>query len=187
MQSNRSRRGFTLAEVLVTLAILATLAAVLLPALMGQLSKGDATRVSNDLIALQTGIGTFASDVKRYPGRVGHLTAAVANSNPDINGTNYPTGLANQWRGPYLTRETIGSLPTADSLRTGFGGTIDGQLLKQGYNGISYVTIQIRNLGEAFDEVDRLIDETASSSTGRLVISGTVTTGTALYYAVPIQ
>lgn len=187
MELKRSRRGFTLAEVLVTLAILATLAAVLLPALMGQISKGDATRTSNDLIALQTGIGTFASDVKRYPGRVGHLTTAVTNSNPDINGTNFPSGLAKRWKGPYLTRETISAAP-GDSLGTGFGMVVDGALLKRTYNGISYVTVQIRNITEeAFDEVDRLIDETASSSTGRLVVSGTMTTGTALYYAVPIQ
>lgn len=187
MRSSHARSGFTLAEVLVTLAILATLAAVLLPALMGQISKGDATRTSNDLVALQTGIGTFASDVKRYPGRIGHLTTAVTNADPDINNVNYPTGLVAQWKGPYLTRAPIGTNP-ADSLRTGFGGTIDGQFVKQTYNGISYITIQIRNLSEtAFNEVDRLIDETASTSTGRLVISGTVATGTALYYAVPIQ
>lgn len=187
MKLTRSRQGFTLVEVLVTLAILGALLAVLLPALAGQISKGDATRTANDVVALQTAIGAFSSDVKRYPGRVGHLTTAISASNTDINGVAYPSGLAEEWEGPYLTRETIGPAP-GDSLRTGFGGMISGALLKRTYNGISYATIEIRNLTEdAFNDVDRLIDETASSSTGRLVVSGTFVTGTALYYAVPIQ
>lgn len=187
MISSKARGGFTLAEVLVTLAILATLAAVLLPALMGQLSKGDATRASNDLLALQTGISTFASDIKRYPGRVSHLTTAVTISDGDINAVSYPGGLAGQWKGPYLAKAPIGVAP-GDSLRTGFGGTIRGDLLKRTYNGIPYVTVQISNLtAEAFDAIDLIIDETANSSTGRLVVSGTFATGSVLYYAVPIQ
>lgn len=181
MKSKQARGGFTLAEVLVTLAILATLAAVLLPALMGQIGKGDATRTANDLVALQTGISTFASDVKRYPSSVGHLVTEVTNSNNDINAVAYPAGLASQWKGPYITKEPFSP---GDSLRTGSGGAIQGPFVKSTYNGISYVTIQVKNLNtEAFDEVDRIIDETASSTTGRFVLSGT----DALYRAVPIQ
>ncbi|MDQ6718185.1 MAG: type II secretion system GspH family protein, partial [Gemmatimonadota bacterium] len=44
----KGRRGFTLAEVLVTLAIIAVMAAVLLPALNSQISKGDAGRLASD-------------------------------------------------------------------------------------------------------------------------------------------
>lgn len=183
MKSRQTRGGFTLAEVLVTIAILATLAAVLLPALMGQISKGDATRTANDLVAVQTAISTFASDVKRYPSSVGHLVTAVTNSNLDVNGVAYPDGLASQWKGPYITKEPFGAPPN-DSLRTGSGGAILGPFVKSNYNGIEYVTIQVKHLNtEAFNELDRIIDEIASSTTGRFVLSG----ADALYRAVPIQ
>src|SRR5688500_4213907 len=108
-----SRGGFTLPEVLVTIAIVATLAAVLLPALNNQLSKGDAGRLTSDLVAVQTAVGAFTSDVRRYPLDLTDLKTKPAGSDLDILGAAYGTTLVNKWRGPYLSKDlSSGSMPT---------------------------------------------------------------------------
>lgn len=179
MRVGTVRRGFTLPEVLVTIAIVATLAAVLLPALTSQISKGDATRVAEDLLAIQTATSTFTSDIKRYPSSLAHLTDAITGQS-DINGDPYPTASVGKWKGPYLAKDVISP---GDSLRTGFGGTATG-LIKRTYNSIPYVTVVVKNLSTAdFNRVDELLDETANSTTGQFVLSGT----DAHFFAVPVQ
>ncbi|HEY6219284.1 MAG TPA: type II secretion system protein, partial [Gemmatimonadaceae bacterium] len=54
-------RGFTLPEVLVTVTIVAVLAAVMVPAVINQVSKGDVPAVGQDIDALRTAITTFAA------------------------------------------------------------------------------------------------------------------------------
>src|SRR5437763_232529 len=72
--SKRNRRGFTLGEVLVTVAIVAVLAAVVIPSIGSQITKGDLGRISSDLLTMRGGIEQFLSDVRRYPNSVGQLT-----------------------------------------------------------------------------------------------------------------
>ena len=182
----KARAGFTLPEVLVTLAIVATLAAVLLPALNNQLSKGDAGRLTSDLVAVQTAIGAFTSDVRRYPLELTDLKTKPLGTEKDILNGDYTSALANKWRGPYLSKDLTG-----DSLPTGFGATIRQTFTASAaseYNGIQYVTISLGPLTESeFNNIDQIIDETANSGTGQLRFSGSSTSGTARFYAVPIQ
>jgi prepilin-type N-terminal cleavage/methylation domain-containing protein len=49
MRKMSSRRGFTLPEVLVTVTIVAVLAAVMVPAVLNQVGKGDVPSVAGDL------------------------------------------------------------------------------------------------------------------------------------------
>lgn len=175
-----SRAGFTLPEVLVTLAIVATLTAVLLPALNNQLSKGDASRVTNDIVAVRTAVGAFTSDVRRYPSALVQLKTAPLSSATDVLGNQFGNTLILRWRGPYLSKDLDGS----NALPTGYGGVISGVLSQITYNGVPYLTIQITGLTTAeFNNIDQIIDETANSSTGSLTLSGT----TAVWAATPIQ
>lgn len=172
--------GFTLPEVLVTLAIVATLTAVLLPALNNQLSKGDASRVTNDLVAVRTAIGAFTSDVRRYPSALVQLRTAPLSTATDVLGNQFGNTLILRWRGPYLSKDLDGS----NAMPTGYGGIISSGLGQKTYNGVPYLTISITGLTtEEFNNIDQIIDETASSSTGQLTLSGT----TAVWAATPIQ
>jgi len=176
----RRRLGFTLPEVLVTLAIVATLTAVLLPALNNQLSKGDASRVTNDLVAIRTAVGAFTSDVRRYPSALVQLKTAPLSSATDVLGNTFGNTLILRWRGPYLSKDLDGN----NAMPTGYGGVISSSLGQITYNGVPYLTISVTGLTTTeFNNIDQIIDETANSSTGQMTLSGT----TAVWAATPIQ
>ena len=179
-------RGFTLPEVLVTLAIVATLTAVLLPALNNQLSKGDASRLTNDLVAVRTAIGAFTSDVRRYPSSLTQLKTEPASSATDVLGNQFGSTLVKRWRGPYLAQDLDGT-----TISTGYGASIQASFtasLASEYNGIPYLKVTVSPVTEAeFNNIDQIIDEVANSTTGQLRFSGTAISGTVTYYAEPIQ
>ena len=78
MFKNRSgRNGFTLPEVLVTVAIVAVLAAVVVPAVTQQLGKGDAPAFVSSMNSMRTAITSFAADVRQLPGEVSQLGTAM--------------------------------------------------------------------------------------------------------------
>ena len=103
MSKNVRRRGFTLPEVLVTITIVAVLAAVVVPAVLNQVSKGDDAAVGQDLTGIRTAITTFTSDVRKYPGSLKDLsgTSLVADS-ADIDGNAYGATSAAAYKGPYV-------------------------------------------------------------------------------------
>ncbi len=181
--NTENRRGFTLPEVLVTLAIVATLAAVLMPALNNQLSKGDSGRLTSDLVAIQTAVGAMTSDVRRYPLDLTDLKTKPGAADLDILQNAFGSVLVNKWRGPYLSKDL-----SSTDMPTGFGANITGTFTRTSYNGIEYLTISVSPLTFAeFNYIDQIIDETANSTTGQLRFSGNATSGTATFYAVPIQ
>ncbi|MBA3578882.1 MAG: prepilin-type N-terminal cleavage/methylation domain-containing protein [Gemmatimonadaceae bacterium] len=178
-----ARSGFTLPEVLVTIAIVATLAAVLLPALNSQLTKGEASRASNDLLAVQTAINTFVSDVRRYPRSLNQLTTGITTPGAlDIKGLVYPAPLVARWKGPYLAKE----LTASSTLITGFGAEVQSAFAQASYNGINYVQVIALPIPiEDFTSLDQIIDDVANSSSGQLRYVSASSSAT--FYAVPIQ
>lgn len=104
------RRGFTLAEVLVTVTIVAVLAAVMVPAVINQVQKGDVPSAGQDMDGIRTAITTFAADVRHFPHSLSQLggTFLPAASN-DITGNSFGGDTA-YYRGPYasITKGHIG-------------------------------------------------------------------------------
>lgn len=179
--ARRKRFGFTLPEVLVTIAIIATLAAVLLPALTGQISKGDATRAAEDLKAVQIAVTAFVSDVRRYPGQLGHLTEPVTSGDYDALSSTYPEGLAAKWNGPYLNKQ----LESNGTLKTTFGAFIQSDFSDSLVVSSTYLAVRFEPVSDAdFARLDALIDDTANSSTGLLRLNAS---STATFFAVPVQ
>ena len=107
--SNR-RSGFTLPEVLVTVAIVAVLAAIVVPSVTNQMSKGDDANLPTNATSLRTAITAFVSDTRKFPSRIQHLQVAPQTTDLDVSGNAYGSA-ANRWKGPYLA----GGLKAASS------------------------------------------------------------------------
>ena len=116
--TNKKGRGFTLPEVIVTITLIAALAAVVVPAIASQIKKGDPSRVASDEQAIRGAVEQFLTDVRRYPNSIGQLTNAIAatTQSPLVGSVpstlTYVTGDASRWRGPYITKDSAGALPT---------------------------------------------------------------------------
>lgn len=178
----KETRGFSLAEVLVTLSIIAIMAAVLLPALNSQIGKGDAGRVASDLTNIQTGAQAFLSDVHRYPASLTHLTTAITASQSDLLLATYPSTLVAKWKGPYVQKDAI-SPSGIGTFTSAFGTTAGG-------NGINYLSVSLTGVSSAdFSRLEDLLDEgnlSSTSSTSGLVRYSS-TNSTLTYLALPIQ
>jgi len=174
------RSGFTLAEVLVTLAIIAVMAAVLLPALNSQLSKGDTGRLASDFTNIQTGAQAFVSDVHRYPATVSQLTNALSGTPLDLVGVAIPATLVAKWKGPYINRD-VGN--TA-------GGVISTSFTSvPGGNAVNYLTVTVTGVSLTdFTNIEALLDEGVSgTSTTSGSIRYNAASSTLTFLALPIQ
>lgn len=118
----RKRRGFTLGEVLVTVAIVSVLAAVVIPAITSQISKGDLGRVGGDLQALRSSAEQFVGDVRRYPKSLGQLVVKpTVSETPLASASVYGAQEVARWRGPYLPKDSIALGVTGYGLKIGTG------------------------------------------------------------------
>src|SRR5437762_7164045 len=162
----RTGRGFTLAEILVALALMALLAAVLLPTVAGQILKGDAGRTVQDLSAVQSGAQQFLADVHRYPGKYSDLSKIITTANTDILSATYNAGLVAKWKGPYVTKDTVNSV-----VESGFGGNMTNVFGKfTNTNAIQYLTVVIVGIsGPDFDKIDEQVDGAPANRTSGLM------------------
>jgi prepilin-type N-terminal cleavage/methylation domain-containing protein len=110
------RRGFTLTEMLVVLAVVLTLAAVILPHVAPRARDATATAAISTLTTAADAIGQFKADTRRYPGRLQWLSQP-SGSPVDICGNPIPGGLLARWAGPYIQRQVVGTgIPAGDAL-----------------------------------------------------------------------
>lgn len=187
-RASAPRAGFTLAEILVALALIALLAAVLLPTVAGQILKGDTGRVVQDIEAVRAGAEQFLVDIRRYPGRYSDLSRAITTTNTDVLGVAYSAGHVSKWKGPYITKDTINA-----SVETGYGGRITNDFMSvTNTNAVPYLTVVATGIAAAdFDRIDEQVDgasvSPAGRTTGRLrwVSAGGV--DSLKYLAIPIQ
>jgi prepilin-type N-terminal cleavage/methylation domain-containing protein len=109
---NRRAKGFTLPEVLATLAIIAVLAAVVIPTIAGQIQKADPQRLGNDAMALRGGIEQFLADSRRYPSSFGNLTTLITTAQTGLIGGNFSNTEVRRWAGPYIQKDATAALET---------------------------------------------------------------------------
>jgi general secretion pathway protein G len=97
VQLRSERRGFTLIELLVVIAIIATLAAVVAPALFGNVGRAKSTAAKAQLEIFALALDAYRLDVGAYPSASDGLQAL----------RQPPTDprLRERWRGPYLRQD----------------------------------------------------------------------------------
>ena len=171
----RVRDGFTLGEVLITVTIIAVLAAVVVPSVATQATRGDLGRVTSDLVTVRTGIEQYIADVRRYPRSVGQLTNKPGTSEAPLGqSTSYTAAEVARWRGPYLSKDSVagpatgygrtigaGSAGLFDLITVGTSGVIDTSP-----NGIEYVVLPIAS-----------IDQSTATAIDNAMDDGVLTTG----------
>jgi prepilin-type N-terminal cleavage/methylation domain-containing protein len=114
-QRRTTRAGFTLPEVLVTIAIVSVLAAIVVPTVTSQIGKGDESRFQSTIGSVRTGITAFVSDTRRFPSAVSQLFNPITAVQTDLFGSAYGANIASRWRGPYGS----GAMPLGGTLSMG--------------------------------------------------------------------
>ena len=109
------RRAFSLAEILVALALIAVVAAVVYPSVAGQLRSGQSAALGNQLDNLRQAITNYRQNVQRLPNNLAELSTAPLATDLDACGTVLGANNA-LWRGPYINRIIVGNLPVGDAI-----------------------------------------------------------------------
>ena len=97
-----SRKGFTIIELIVVIAIIAMLAASLLPSVQNMVTRSRATRTAGELRTIKDAMNRYLIDVGSYPPYIGAFTGSWgADVGLVSRGAVIGSHLAN-WNGPYL-------------------------------------------------------------------------------------
>lgn len=192
-----ARAGFTLVEVLVTLVLIALLVGVIVPAVMGQLDRGDHTRIMSDAEGVRSGVKMFRVDVKRYPATIEQLTEAPGSSGADwtrvtdFNGATIPDGLLDRWGGPYVEGSSVADEST--TLSTAAGGEIEPVFVDSlNLAGTQYLSIEFSGLTRAtITTINEEVDGTGTLNhpdvDGRIRADSVGSDLRMYYLAVPIN
>jgi general secretion pathway protein G len=94
--SLRREAGYTLTEMLVVIGIIALIAAVLTPAVLGQMGHARLRAAQLQLNTVAAEVETFRNDVGRYPTQAEGLAALLK-----------PPGSIEGWAGPYAKTKSL--------------------------------------------------------------------------------
>ena len=160
-KGSRVRRGLSLAELLVSMALIAAVGALIIPAVKTRLDMAQISAVIDNLDNLRAVIVQYKEDVGRYPSHLRQLqTKPGVGGVPatDICGTAVPAWARDRWQGPYIANPITG---TGIDVK---GVTIADALVREAlaFSG-EYLYIPITGLDSAMANV---IDLNFDGSTG---------------------
>jgi prepilin-type N-terminal cleavage/methylation domain-containing protein len=166
-QRRTTKSGFTLPEVLVTVAIVAVLAAVVVPTVTSQIGKGDEANFQTGTTNLRTGITAFVSDTRRWPGRISDLYNAPVAADLDLFAVAYGAPAVARWKGPYVS----GAMAATDSLNVALAYVFDAlrdSSINVGTTGFVIASLSGITTQAGAARLDTLIDAASGSDAGVL-------------------
>src|SRR6476661_5244652 len=112
-ETTRRPAGFTLIETIVTVGLIAVLAAFVVPSVLRKADAADPVKVANDLNSISTAVQSFAADVKGgIPGDLEDLVEPLLTNSACNNFSPCDSTITHRdiftiqqirlWRGPYL-------------------------------------------------------------------------------------
>lgn len=166
-----TRRGFTLPEVLVTVAIVSILAAVVVPAVTQQLSKADAPSLAASIGSLRTGMTAFVTDIRKFPRRVSFLANPITATDSTLDlGESFSSSGVAKWRGPYVSF----AMKRGDSVPLGMSLFARDSMWKAS----NMMTVGIGGVTDTMElhRIDSLVDNLSGSAAGSLRWTGSPAT-----------
>ncbi len=104
--ASRKSKGFTLIEMLIVIVVIAILALIVIPRLLGAGRKAKEASLKGDLHEIRNGLQQFEADCGDYPVQLADLMAPPA-AGKGATGVDLDT---KAWQGPYL-RTADNNLP----------------------------------------------------------------------------
>lgn len=200
------RRGFTLVETVVTVGIVAALAAVVYPAVVKQFDVADPARAAEDLNNIRTAVDAFGVNVRpQHPADIEDLVFQPSDTagatDMSSRGTPYTPTEIQAWLGPYLGASVAPGDPAGNVvvITTGFGAQILNRLARYDIQGATaggdtviatnpaadFIAVLIKGLSApAFNAINSLIDGPSETTdalrrhSGRFRCPGAFVTGT---------
>ncbi len=166
---------------LVAFALIAVLAAVMLPTMRGRLQDGYENALVQEMTSLASAITAYRQDVGKYPRQLDYLTALPSGAT-DFCGRALTQADSTRWRGPYVSR----IITTAAFYVVAQKDSVQDLLARPaGNNAIVQIVINGADTATAHD-VDLKIDGTVNRIAGTLLWTpnGTSTT---MSYSIPTR
>jgi prepilin-type N-terminal cleavage/methylation domain-containing protein len=126
---NRVRRGFTLPEILVTVTVIAVLAAVIVPAVTQYVNKGDTPATQQDLNEVRSAITAYIADTRTNPTSFFDLTS------PSAGGA----------KGPYLAASLSGVTGAGTFTSSGLGLTLGSAITYDAASGYLLTPVTLKS------------------------------------------
>jgi prepilin-type N-terminal cleavage/methylation domain-containing protein len=178
LNGSSKRPAFTLAEVLVSIALVAILTAIVIPTVQGRLQDGYEDAIVQEFDNISSAVIAYRQDVGKFPPQLRYLSA-LPTSPTDACGNALTTTQQNNWHGPYITR----TIPAVTGYVIAQKDTVFN-VLNTSYS-TTAITVELHGADTlTAHDVDLKIDGQAINNVGGLqgAVNGTATI---IYFLIP--